>query len=145
MARRAVAALDGKLFDKAGLDDIERAHLGKTLDRRDRTAFELDGGGQAGVDGFAVEQHRARAAFALRAAFLRTREVQVLAQDVEQAAVRLGLERDGLSVYNKIKQSWFSLTSARYLRMQSGSYGSTERFACSASFTAPHTAGATGT
>ena len=56
------------------------------------------------MDGFAVEQHRARAAFALRAAFLRTREVQVLAQDVEQAAVRLGLERDGLSVYNKIKR-----------------------------------------
>ncbi len=67
--------------------------LGETLDGRDVIALVHHGEGQAGIDPPAVDQHRAGAALAVVAAFLRTREADVFAQCIEQGRARIERQR----------------------------------------------------
>src|SRR5205823_4901536 len=53
---------------------------------------------EAGVDAFAVDQDRAGPALAVVAALLRPRELEVLAQRVEQRRPRRELQSDGRAV-----------------------------------------------
>ena len=57
-------------------------------------AFGLEDGDEAGVDEFAVDEDGAGAAFAFAAAFFGAGEVEVFAEDVEEALHRWGF--DGL-------------------------------------------------
>ena len=70
----------------------------KALDRRHRASADLSEGHEAGVDGLAVQQYGARAAFALTAPFLGARQAALLAQHVEQALHRVGPDVDLLAV-----------------------------------------------
>ncbi|MPM92184.1 hypothetical protein SDC9_139319 [bioreactor metagenome] len=94
-----------------------------------------------------VQQDRARAALPLGAAFFHAGQAQIIPQNIQQTAVGRSFERDRLFVDKKVKRhsSLSPLSSAMYFKMESGSKGSVPKEPPSASFTAPHTAGATGT
>ena len=106
-ARRAEAALQRVLLDE-GL--LQRAHLlrrAEALDGRDLVPLGVGREHQAGLHRLAVEQHRAAAAAAAVAHLLGARQVEVVAQRVEQRdarldgelpdrAVHLEAQRDGL-------------------------------------------------
>lgn len=69
---------------------MQLAIVGKTFDRGDRPALVLHRKRQTGQNALAaVRQHRAGPARALVAAFLRTREVQMFAQQVQQGHARV--------------------------------------------------------
>src|SRR5262249_28650333 len=57
-----------------------------------------EGGQQAAVHELAVEKDRARSALPLAAAFLRPGQAQLVAQDVEDAAHRVGCQGTRLAV-----------------------------------------------
>src|SRR5262249_20198484 len=81
LARRTVAALEGVVVDERLLHRVERAvGFGQSFDRRDAAA--LRGGGERETREYpaAVDQHRARSALAVIAAFLRTGQPGMLAQ-----------------------------------------------------------------
>src|ERR1043166_3471569 len=98
-AGRADAALRAAALDQRLLHGVEALAVGDTFDRRDPRALDLRDGDEATIDQLAVEDDGARAAFALAAALLRARELQPLAQRVEQARQRVGFERHGLPVH----------------------------------------------
>ena len=83
--------------EEALLDGVELLPwCGDAFDGGDGGAFGLQDGDEAGVDQLAVHQDGAGAALAFAAAFLGAGEVEVLAQDVEQALHRGG-DVDGCS------------------------------------------------
>ena len=118
--RRAVAALDGEFLNKAALEHIQLAVFRKALDRQHMPSLQLDRQRQAGVHRPAVNDHGAGAAFPLGAAFLGSRQVQILTQNVEQPSVRLRFQRHRPRIHIKA-QRHLLLSFARCLRMQSGS------------------------
>ena len=78
--RRAEAALRGAGFEEGLLDRRELAVLGEAFDGRDLLAVgerrEIEAAGHRG----AVDQHRAAAAQALRAALARAEQIEAVAQ-----------------------------------------------------------------
>src|SRR5436305_231995 len=84
LPRGAVAALETVIADEGGLHRIEAAAGGEAFDRDDRLILMHRRERDAGVDAPAVDEHGACATCALVAAFLRAREVEVLAQRVEE-------------------------------------------------------------
>src|ERR1051325_2749486 len=107
LARRAVAALEAVVADEGGLegaqavvgrepfdgDDLRSARAMSALRQRRRgRRTPHHGEGEAGVDAPAVDEHRAGAARALVAPFLRAGEVEVLAQRVEERRARIEAE-----------------------------------------------------
>ena len=82
-AGRAEAALDRDLFYKGALDRIQFPALRQSFDRKNMAALQLCGKGQAGVDRLSVHDDGAGAAFALRAPFLYTGEVQLISKDIK--------------------------------------------------------------
>ena len=86
-ARRAVAALGRAQLREGLLQRVQLAAIGHPLHRLDLAALALDGQGQAGQHGLAVHQHRAGAALPQLAAVLGAREVEVLAQHLEEGLV----------------------------------------------------------
>src|SRR5262245_33057948 len=89
LARRAVTALEGILFEERGLDRMERPVPRETLDRRDLAAFDLGGEGQASEHAPAIDMQGASATLTLIAAFLGAGEAHMLTQGVEQRHARL--------------------------------------------------------
>ena len=86
---RAIAALEGVALDEGGLQGVELLALGQAFDGRDLAPFDEGGEREARFHALAVHQHRAGAALAEATAFLRAREMQVLAQRVEQRGARI--------------------------------------------------------
>ena len=97
-SRRADAALRSAVRDERFLHRVQLPAVRNAFDRRQRRALHLQDRRQAAVDQLAVEEHRARAALPLAAAFLGAGQVQLLAQHVEQPRHRVGLDADGLAV-----------------------------------------------
>src|SRR6185295_12521360 len=95
--RRAGAALDAAGGDEA-LQELARRSLGDPFDRLDSPALALEERHETGEDRLAVHHHRAGAAFAFAAAFLRAGEAEVLAEHVEQAFHRMAFRFDRLAV-----------------------------------------------
>ena len=93
-AGNAVAALACPGLVKGLLQNAQFARLRKGFHGFDGCALRLGKRHQARLHQDAIHEHRAGAAFAGPAAFLVTREVQVVANEVEQPLVRLGAARD---------------------------------------------------
>ena len=90
----ADAALCSALFEEALLDGVEFFVDGEAFDGGDLGAFGLQDGDEAGVDEVAVHQDGAGSALAFAAALFGSGEVQVFAEDVEEALHGWGF--DGL-------------------------------------------------
>src|SRR5947209_18452995 len=81
LPRRAVAALEAVVADEGGLQRVQAVVGGEPLDGDDLLSAAVhDGEREAGVVAPAVDEDGAGAARALVATFLRTGEVEVLAQ-----------------------------------------------------------------
>ena len=90
---RVCPALDAyHLVDESLLQGVKNLPLGEPFDRRDVGAVFHDGQRQARVDAPAVHQDRARPALPVVAALLRPRQVEMLAQGVEQCGPVVELE-----------------------------------------------------
>ena len=99
MPGRAVAALH-----RAGVEErlLERVQLAVASSRPSIVVIALPATAptrvEAGAGRLAVDQHGAGAAPALAAAVLGAGQVQVVAQDAQQAAVGIGVDAVGLAV-----------------------------------------------
>src|SRR5581483_11145809 len=89
---RAVAALERIALDERGLQGMERLRLAQTFDRYDVVVLVHNRQRQARVDAPAVDEHRTGAALPVVAALLRARQMQKLAQRIEQRCARVQLE-----------------------------------------------------
>ena len=98
-ARDADAALRSPMLDERVLEGVKAIALGQALDGLDGGAIRLIREHQAGVDGLAVHEHRARAALALAAAFLGPGQAQVLAQHVDEPLVAAHPQAPRLAVH----------------------------------------------
>jgi hypothetical protein len=99
LAGRAVAALEGVLFEEGGLHGMQRAiRPGKPLHGGDGAAVSLSGKRQAGQHALAVDMHGAGAALALVATLLGAGQVETITQGVEQRHTRLDLKVVVMSV-----------------------------------------------
>ena len=114
---RAEAALERVLGDERLLQRGGAAGR-EALDRHDLVARGRLGEQQAGVDGPAVDEHRAGAAGALSAGELRPEQLEIVAQDGEQPAAR-GLHDVALSV-DLERDRHASRTTGGCLRTSSG-------------------------
>src|SRR6185295_5728616 len=94
---RARAALPAAGRDEA-LEELARRPFGDPLDRLDAPALALEEGHQAGEDWLAFHHHRAGAALAFAASFLRAGQAEALAHHVEQALHRMAVHLDRLAV-----------------------------------------------
>ena len=91
-ARRAVAALRRPEVGEGLLQRVQAPVITEALDGHDVAGVAFEREEQAGQRRRPIHQHRAGAAFAELAAVLRARQIQILAQDLEQRLV--GIERD---------------------------------------------------
>ena len=82
-------------FDERLLHRVELSVGAEPFDRHDGLAIALDGEHEARVHRAAVQQHRAGAAFAFGAAFLRAGEIQLIAKHLEQRVMRLRRRASG--------------------------------------------------
>src|SRR6476646_4563332 len=92
LAGRAEAALECILVDEGLLNRMESAVVGKTLDRRHLRTLRRRRKNHAPVHTSAVQMDSTGAAFTEIAAFLGARELQVLAQQIEQCGPRINSE-----------------------------------------------------
>ena len=97
-AGRAEAALLGVVLHERGLEGIELVAVAEALHRMDGGELEGDRQQAARIDRIAVDQHRAGAAGAAVADPLGTRQLQMIAQGVEQRRPRLEHQVHGLVV-----------------------------------------------
>src|SRR5574341_1143390 len=81
-ARRAESALDCAMLDKAALEWVKNAVFGKPFDGLHRCTLRLEGGIDARIDGFPIDDDRAGAAFGLFAADLGAGEAQIVTKDL---------------------------------------------------------------
>ena len=86
------------MFEEFLLHRVQFVTLGDALDGLDLVAFRLGSEHQTGADDLAIEDDGAGAAIARAAAFLATRQVELVAEHVEQGLLRLAEELDGLAV-----------------------------------------------
>jgi hypothetical protein len=93
LSRRAVAALKTIVFDERALERMQLAVRAQTFDSHNLIAVVHDRQRQTRCDAPSVGEHGACAARTLIAALLRTREMQAIAQCVEQRNARLDGER----------------------------------------------------
>ena len=93
----AITALRYIHFVPGFLDRVLAVRV-EALNRRDFHARHADRGYDAGAHGYAIDQHRARAAGADAAAVLRADEVQIVAQRPQKRRVGRDIDRNGLTV-----------------------------------------------
>ena len=96
---RAESALDAAAVQERDLERIQPGVAGEPLDRGDRAPGGLEGEVGARVHRLAVEQHHAGAALGVVAALLRAGQADRAAHGVEQAQMRVELDRIGLAVH----------------------------------------------
>src|SRR5215475_6775139 len=97
-SRRAVAALQSIAIAKGGLQIGDFAAVGQAFDRLDIRTIRLNREHQACPDDLAVHPNRASAAYAMLAANMRSRQMQVLAQKVREIEPRQNMRIDALAV-----------------------------------------------
>ena len=88
----AEAALKGLVLEKSLLHGIELAVLRETFDRQHVFAFDVGREGEAGADGFAVDQYGAGTADPDTAAFDGAFELQIVAQKFQKTLVRTNFD-----------------------------------------------------
>jgi hypothetical protein len=93
LAGRAEAALEAVMLDERGLHGVQAAGRAEALDGRDPIVLVHHGEAEACVDAAAIHDDGAGTALAVIAAFLRSGEMQVLAQRVEQRGPGIELQR----------------------------------------------------
>src|ERR1051326_4260457 len=91
-ARRAEAALKGMPLPERLLHRVQLAVVGETFDRRNGASVGLDGENGARLHGEPVEVHGARAALRGVAGELRTRESELVAQEVDEQGAKLACD-----------------------------------------------------
>jgi len=94
LARSAVAALKAVMFKEGSLDWMERFAVGKTFDCRNLSALGRGSESEAGVYAAAIEDDGTGTALAVVASLLAAREMEVLAQSVEQCSA--SVEGEGM-------------------------------------------------
>ena len=108
LPRRAKSALKSVVLDKRRLNGVQLVAFCKALDCRDAFAFALGGQRQTAKNAAAVDDHRARSALAVIAAFFRAGQPEPFTQGVEQRHPRIKLkalfrtvdgERDGNGIF----------------------------------------------
>src|SRR5512132_3532198 len=92
-ARGAETALHTRLLEERPLERSDLLVPGEPLDRRHLATLRLQGEVRARVHRFAVEEHYARAALGVVASFLRAGEAELLAHRLQEADVRIQLDR----------------------------------------------------
>src|SRR6516225_11395589 len=97
-ARRAEAALQGRVLQEFPLQRMEIMAARHALDRLDGAAFGLDRKHQARADQAAVDGHAAGAAITGAASLLAAGQMQLVAQHIQQGELRLAQELGGLAV-----------------------------------------------
>src|SRR5262249_40304561 len=98
---RADAALECGVLEKLLLERVERLAPGHPLDRLDPAPADLAPEDEAGADQPSVECDAAGPAVAGRAAFLAARQVERVAQHVEQRLLRLAQKLHLVSVHRR--------------------------------------------
>ena len=78
--------------------------VAEPFDRDDVASFDLRERHEARAHRLAVDEHRARAALAFAAAFLRAGEAALLAQHVEQPRHRMRVERPAVDAPFSVKR-----------------------------------------
>ena len=91
--RGAEPALHARLLEERPLERSDLLVAGETLHRRDIATLRLQREVRARVHRLAVEEHHARAALGVVAAFLGAGEAELLARRLQQADVRIELDR----------------------------------------------------
>ena len=100
----AEAALDGPVVDKGLLNGVECAvGVLHPFNRCDLSAIGLEGKGDTGLDGLAVEEDRAGPAFPESTALLGAGKVQVLAEKLQKRLPGLDGHLVGYSVHGDVK------------------------------------------
>ena len=97
-AGRTEPALLGVVLDEGRLDRSKLPVGREPFDRRDLLPLRLEGEHRAGVDGLAPDDHGAGPAGGAVAHLLGSREVEVVAQRVEQGHARLDLDLLGRAI-----------------------------------------------
>src|ERR1700688_582154 len=97
-ARRAETALQCRMLEELLLQRVELGAPRQAFDRLDRVTLGLDRKHQARADEAAVDDHAAGAAIAGAATFLAARQVELVAQRVQEGLLRLAQEFGGLAV-----------------------------------------------
>src|SRR5215471_9441108 len=116
-ARRAIAALGGAELGESLLQGMEVAAIGHTLDGLDGAPLRLDGQGQAGQHGLAVDEHGAGAALPELASMLGAREPEVFAQDLEERLVDADHQLPCLAIDRERELRLHGPPSSRSLRL----------------------------
>ncbi len=91
--RRTETALDGAAPDEGLLQRVEPVPLPQPFDRRHLSPLQLGGEHQAGEAALAVDEDRTGPAFPASAALLRSREPQLLPEEIDDPSVRGRLDR----------------------------------------------------
>ena len=81
---RTEATLEPVMRDERGLDGMELIAMRHTLDGKDVGAVMAEGQGKAGIHPAPIDQHGAGATLAAITALFSAREIQPLAQEVEE-------------------------------------------------------------
>src|SRR5579859_4254920 len=101
LTRRAVAALKTAVLSKRQLERMQGSVAAEPLDGAHTPAIQRSRECEASADRFVVDQHRAGAAYADRAALFRAGEKQILAQHVDQQPRGVDLQLDWCVVDGK--------------------------------------------
>jgi len=104
-ARRADAALCSTAINERLLNRVQLFAARDAFDRFDGRAFNLRNRNQTTVHNPAIDEDRTRATLAFAATFLRTRQMKLLAQHVEQTFHWESLKRSWLAVDGAV--DWF--------------------------------------
>ncbi|CVI24532.1 hypothetical protein AGR1A_pAt20387 [Agrobacterium fabacearum CFBP 5771] len=99
LARCAVTALEGVMFDEGGLDCVHHAVGGlETFDRRDRAAFDLHRQGETAQYPLAIDVDGTGSALSVIAALLRSGQIGMLAKNIEQRCSYVELQIMALAI-----------------------------------------------
>src|SRR5690606_5259186 len=95
------SALQGGMLEKLALQRMQRLATAHAFDGLDRLAVRLDAEHQARAYEAPIHHDAAGAAIAGAAAFLGARQLQLVAQDIEQRLLRLAERLDRIAVHRK--------------------------------------------
>src|SRR5258706_3530247 len=116
-AGRAVAALHRAGFEKCFLKRMEPAALFESFNGGDAPPGSRGGSGLAGARRQPVDHDGARAALSFAAAVLCAGQVEFVAEDGEERAVRLGINRLPRAVHHDFNGSWHGSLGIEYIPM----------------------------
>ena len=95
---RAITALESPFGEERFLHRMKLIAIGQPLDRQDRLLVSLGNRCKTSGRTLAVDEHRAGSTLAFPATVFRSRQLQVLAQNIEQRPLGVGCDGSWLSV-----------------------------------------------